>query len=86
MHHLLSEELIVENCIYCNRPLEGPWTSEFVSEIHYKAVQCSCGKRHRIRIDIFGSGHDEWVSETKKKLNSKITVLEDRVKKESGKQ
>ena len=85
MHHLLNEELILENCIYCNRALDGPWNSEFVNEIHYKAIHCACGKNHRVKIDILGSGHDDWISETKRKQNSKIIVLEDRIKKESGK-
>ncbi|MFC1801788.1 hypothetical protein ACFLZB_04975 [Nanoarchaeota archaeon] len=59
--HILKENENKWNCLYCHKCL-GPnkWTSEWSGELHYKVTQCNCGKKHRVKVDFFGSGHDDW--------------------------
>ena len=66
--HLLKEEDIFERCIYCGKTFDvDSWLSDFHFDIHYKTIECECGKTHRIRGD-FSDGHDSFINKTKKKI------------------
>jgi len=57
--HFVKEEDQV--CYDCSMvlPKKG-WISEFVLDFHYKVIDCNkCGKKHRIKVNFEGSGHDD---------------------------
>jgi len=61
VHHLVNEETIKQQCIYCGNNLsDKKWISEFDFPRHYKTFLCKCGKRLRIMAPFYGSGHDNW--------------------------
>ena len=64
-----------KQCLYCQQDLsENQWASEWLSEeVHYKIIQCDCGKKDWVRVDFYGSGHDSFPNE--------LSPLESTVKK-----
>lgn len=49
------------HCLYCNHELsDHDWKSHWEGEIHYKSTVCQCGKKQMVKVDFFGSGHDNW--------------------------
>lgn len=60
-HHLLKEEDLKEQCVYCGTRLDDKrWISYHPGNMHYKESVCECGKVNRIRTDSNTSGHDNW--------------------------
>jgi hypothetical protein len=75
IHHLISEEEVLQKCIYCGKGLDTKeWKSGFYVRKHYKTVKCSCGKENKLTIKFEGSGHDDWLSKrmTTEKLEEKV--------------
>jgi len=64
---VLKTSEVKNNCLYCGRKLEDKWTSEFHIEDHYKTIKCDCGRKHCIKVDFHGSGHDNFSLEEKVK-------------------
>ncbi|MCP3684909.1 MAG: hypothetical protein GY861_19785 [bacterium] len=55
--------------MYCGRTIDrDKWKSEFISELHYKTMECECGKKNKIIVHFHGSGHDNWSELEKKAL------------------
>lgn len=80
VHHLLNEDTIEEKCIYCGNNLYNKkWISEFDVERHYKTVICKCGNKNWIRVNFYGSGHDNWQPNGKK--IEKTKTIDDKIQK-----
>ena len=91
--HLVKEHENVWNCLYCNSDLgANDWNSIWEGQFHYKLTVCKkCGRKHRVKVDFIGSGHDDWEEqvnlvfdeEGKIKIeNKKKKSVEDRIREE----
>lgn len=59
--HLVKEQDNKWNCLYCSTELSANnWKSIWEGQFHYKETRCNCGKKHRVKVDFCGSGHDDW--------------------------
>ena len=59
--HIVKEQENKWHCLYCNHDVgDHDWKSIWEGEFHYKITKCRCGKKHRVKVDFFGSGHDDW--------------------------
>jgi len=60
--HLVKERENKWHCLYCNEDLgANDWKSIWNGQFHYKITHCKkCGKKHRVKVDFCGSGHDSW--------------------------
>jgi len=59
--HLVREEDSVIECLYCGKDLnKREWDSEFCGMLHYKIIECECGKKNRVKHPTLGSGHDNF--------------------------
>jgi hypothetical protein len=67
---------IWQACMYCSKPLDGKWFSEFSSETHYKCIICSCGRENCRYVDFIGTGHDNMSLLEQKIGKSSIKVVE----------
>lgn len=78
--HLMTEKDMQKFCLYCSKKhKELEWNSEFYREVHYKVIECDCGKISRVKAEFLGSGHDCWNeknSPPQEKLEKKIKILE----------
>ncbi len=76
-HHLVKPEDTERQCIYCGRSLkDAEFTSAFFGEMHYKHVDCRCGRHLSVKIkDFIGSGHDNW-----NKRRVRMVTIEERIK------
>ncbi len=65
-----------KKCLYCKHDLEPAfWNSEWgeLDMHHYKSIQChECGKKNWVQLKFEGSGHDEFLSNGDKGLESKL--------------
>ncbi len=82
-HHIVKEQENKWHCLYCNHELgDHNWTSEFEGEFHYKVARCQCGKKQRVKVDFFGSGHDNWDEQVSLVFNKEGKIdLENKKKK-----
>lgn len=76
VHHLVTEENMTEQCIYCANSINGDWKSEFDVERHYKTIVCECGYKTHVRVNFYGSGHDDW-----NKNGNKMNTIDDKLEK-----
>jgi hypothetical protein len=60
IHHLIKDDFSNRTCPYCFVDLNGDTESVWESELHYKEIDCQCGKRVRMKVDFAGSGHDNF--------------------------
>ena len=59
--HMVGHSSQQSQCVYCARDLSSKkWNSEFARDLHYKSVQCECGRKVWTRVEFHGSGHDSW--------------------------
>ena len=67
-----------QQCLYCGKQLQDrSWHSEHDANRHYKTTVCDCGKRLSLRVDFWGSGHDNWDQTWKQRThidNEKCTI------------
>jgi len=66
-----------KRCLYCKKDLEpslwaSQWDNLHHSEHHYKIIKCECGKKNWIKVDFFGSGHDECLQKHISPLESTV--------------
>jgi len=90
--HLVKEQENIWHCLYCNKELSAKtWNSIWEGEFHYKVTHCECGRKHRVKVDFFGSGHDDWDKQVNlvfdkdgriKIENKKKEEIEDKIREE----
>jgi len=75
MIHLIREHHQKDFCPYCKNDMkDSKWESLFHLDKVYKTAECnSCKRNISIKMDFFGSGHDDW-----KKDWDKVTVLKEK--------
>ena len=75
MHNVVNDSDQRFNCIYCGKNLvDSKWKSDFCEDKHYKLTICECGKEARMKVEFFGSGHDNWEKEST--IEDKIEFIE----------
>ena len=77
-HHLMEQKEIRHICPYCKQDLTklDDWNSKFDVSMHYKEINCKCGKNNWIAMDFIGSGHDHWTDESKGKKTIENKIIE----------
>ena len=86
-HHLVKEQENIWHCLYCNKELSAnDWKSIWEGEFHYKETRCKCGKKHRVKVDFCGSGHDEWDKQVSFVFDKEGKIKIENKKKESVEQ
>jgi hypothetical protein len=80
-HHLVSEDKLREQCFYCgNNIILSDFESEHIHGIHYKSLDCRCGKKLHFKVSWEGSGHDRISMKQDKSKRQNIVTLEQKVK------
>lgn len=59
---LFNRDNLKFQCYECRTDLkDNVWESEHDEQRHYKSTLCTCcGKKHSVKVDFLGSGHDSW--------------------------
>jgi hypothetical protein len=73
--HSIQEDDLLDVCPYCKRDINpGDFRSEHHVFIHYKMLECDCGKRLSVKVDFESDGNDKWACE--KTIEAKIRAAE----------